>query len=202
MHVLGGEDRTSKRLRILENMGGLGSGWHRGSRYTVDRAFGVDIGWILRHNPIREGAWQGSMAWTVNGHQKGSTGYYLKRDAEKPTKIVITCQLDGEYFQDDLGLTHLPMPKGGYKTLLVCPYCQSRRASLFFGGFPRLCCRKCANYTYQSCQDSKKYSGILRYLAALMDEELRWDRSLRATIRNRDKCKQWRKRTGETRSDS
>lgn len=175
-------------------MGSYGSGYRRGSRYTVDGALGIPIGWIVRQSPIKEGCWRSSLFWKRSGETLGSFGYILTRDHEKPVGLKITCERDGKPFNEDLILSNVPMPKGGFKTYLVCPYCRSQRLSLYFSRYSSPCCRKCANYTYQSSQESTKHSGMFRMLVAGLEEEARWDRKLKTRRRQRESCKEWRKR--------
>lgn len=176
-------------------MGGYGSGWRRGSRYTADAAFDISIGWILRKNRVAEGVWQGTLAWSRHGEELGCCGYVLRRDSVKPTFLKILCTKAGVPFEDEPELAHEPMPKGGFKTYLVCPYCRNRRMQLYFSQFPRLCCRNCANYTYQSCQESRKHSGVWREVLAALDEEASLLRNIEARARQRERCRTWRMRT-------
>lgn len=176
-------------------MGGYGSGYHRGSRYTVDAALHVPIGWLIRQCPIGEGTWWHSMSWTMGGNETGSISYIVTRDHEKPVSIVITCTKSGEPFRQELELCYQRMPKGGLKTYAICPNCRSKRLVLLFTRRARLCCRDCAGYTYQSCLDSNKYSGFLGALSAVMNEEYRWERKWESDQRKRDRCREWRKRT-------
>lgn len=178
-------------------MGGYGSGNYRGSRYTVDSAFNVPIGWMIRQCPIREGTWRHTMSWRRNGEEIGSIGYILARDFEKPKHLIVTCSLNGQPFEQILELVHKRMPKGGLKTYVVCPYCRTNRLTLFFSSLSQLCCRNCANFTYESCQENRKHSGLLKYLYAELEEEARWDRKVQSIWRRRERCKEWRKRKSE-----
>jgi hypothetical protein len=175
-------------------MGGYGSGNHRGSRYTVDAALHVPIGWMIRQCPIREGIWRHSMRWIMHGEETGSIGYTLTRDHEKPVSLVITCTRNKQHFKQELKLEHQRMPKGGVKTYAICPYCHRKRLVLLICSRYWFCCRTCADYTYQSCQDSKKFSGFFGELSRLLAEETRWDRQWESIRRNRERCREWRKR--------
>lgn len=176
-------------------MGGYGSGWHRGSRYTADGGLGIHVGWIVRQYPITEGGWIGSFSWTRRGEVVGSCGYILRRDSVKPISLLVNCNWNGKPFKQELELSHVRMPKGGLKTYLICPYCRTRRMKLYFSRLPSLCCRKCANYTYESCQQSKKWSGIWQAWSDEIAEEVRWERKWDTRTRQRERCKEWRERS-------
>ncbi len=176
-------------------MGGYGSGWQRGSRRTVDGSLQVHIGWLVRQCPIREGKWSKSLSWMFRGKEIGSIGYRLTRDTEKPTEILLSFARDGESCREPLNLTYQRMPKGGIKTYAICPYCQTRRLTLFISSRRSLaCCRDCASLTYYSSQSRTRYSGDFAFFDALLREERRQERKWEAQERVNQKAREWRMR--------
>lgn len=179
-------------------MGGYGSGWHRGSRRTVDSSLQVHIGWLVRQCPIREGKWRKSISWRLRGEEIGSMGYFLTRDGEKPTEILLSFSRDGESCQESLTLTYQRMPKGGIKTYAICPYCRTRRLTLFVTSRRSLaCCRGCARLTYHSSQSRTRYSGDLGVLDALLREGSRRERKWETQERGNQRAREWRTRRSQ-----
>lgn len=175
-------------------MGGYGSGYRRGARTTADSQLRLDIGWMIRQCPIREGSWDRSIAWLRRDEQIGSCHYYLDRDFEKPRSLRISCTANGNPFSQELDLVYLRMPKGGFKTYARCPYCYRRKLKLYFSGRGKVCCRECASFTYESSQESKKPSGFLKLFVRLLEEERRWERKETSHATRIIRCREWRKR--------
>lgn len=175
-------------------MGGYGSGNHRLARRTVEAALHIPIGWMIRQCPITVGFWRRSMSWTCRGESRGSTGFVVERDQEKPISVRIECTRDGMPFKQVFELTYLKMPNGGIKTYAVCPYCSSRCSTMYFSRLALVSCRQCANLTYESSQSSYWPSGQLGLLVALLHEEVRWERKEESRDKAKKRCSEWRVR--------
>jgi hypothetical protein len=176
-------------------MGGYGSGNHSGSRGTVERALHVPIGWMIRQVPLCEGTWTRSLQWTCLGQVTGSTGYKVTRDSEKPIGIKIICNRNEAPFSQDIDLCYQHMPRGGFKTFALCPYCRSKRLNLYFSRRELLCCRKCADLTFHSSQSSSKPSGDFGLLTTLLQMEKRDERAYESQENARNRCREWRRRS-------
>lgn len=181
-------------------MGGYGSGWHRGSRRTVDSSLGFDFGWMVRQCPITAGKWRKSIQWSYGGQVSGSCGITIERDDAKVVAIRISCTRDGEEFEQEFEISHLPMPRGGWKILAVCPYCHKRRSKLYFSRLSLVCCRGCAHLTYHSSQSRTRYSGFWHTFDSLLREERREERKWESRERGNQRAKEWRERMSVNRT--
>jgi hypothetical protein len=161
-------------------MGGYGSGrwgWHS-KRDTVEDCLALDVNKLTRDRMLREGRLvSGSLTWTNTrtGEQVSSLGFEADtRDgASGSLRLTYTIRRTGDQLDYRVPLTTTALPWGGVRWWFTCAlsrdgvYCGRRVAKLYLPPGARYYgCRHCYDLTYTSCQESHKYDGMWRMLAA------------------------------------
>jgi hypothetical protein len=145
-------------------MGGSGSG-RSGWRPVVENALKLDSSKFHK-----SGYSYGSFEWTntSTGEQVASIGYSMNCN-NMTIKLEYTKTVDGEKnpVNDTIPLTIQKTGFKGSRFLFLCPKCSARVAKLYLpNGALYFRCRKCYNLTYQSSNDSGKFNGLFRHIAA------------------------------------
>jgi hypothetical protein len=113
------------------------------------------------------------------GEQTSSIGYHVNTSAGEPPTIRLDYTTkrpgedQGERMDYPVGLTTTPLPWGGVRWWFLCPLvrnglpCGRRMGKLYLPpGGRYFGCRHCYDLTYTSCQESHKFDGLYRMLAA------------------------------------
>ena len=177
-------------------MGGAGSGnrynWRRRSaKRVVESCLSLDANRWSREGILKAGLHQaGSLTWTYRDGTKASIGYeVMMTDAHSP-RVVLRYRVkasqgsQSESCEYAVELTATVPRFGGTRWWFICPLivggrpCGRRVAKLYLPpGGRYFGCRHCHDLTYTSSQESRKYAGLFRHIAASMGTDLnavRW----------------------------
>ena len=165
-------------------MGGYGSGRQglASPKQTVESCLVLSAARLQRDRMIVAGRrGTGILTWTRvrTGEKVAAAGYSVSTlDGEPPTiRLDYTWtrwgEDQGEHMEYPVGLTTTPLPWGGVRWWFVCPLvrngvpCGRRVGKLYLPpGARYFGCRHCHGLTYMSCQESHKFDGLYRMLAA------------------------------------
>ena len=175
-------------------MGGYGSGRHgfASPKQTVEGCLVLSAAKMQSGGSIEAGLYRGgSLVWrrVSTGEQTAAIGYIVNTlSSEPPTiRLQYTSKRPGEDQRESLdypvGLTATPLPWGGsrfpngnesriaapVRWWFLCPLtgCGRRVGKLYLPpGGRYFGCRHCYDLTYESCQESHKFDGMYRMLAA------------------------------------
>ena len=181
-------------------MGGSGSGshyhWWRGSKkQTVQDCRTLDANRWMREGILKAGLdrW-GSWRWTYRSGNSFSVNYEVQTlDMDSPrVRLFYSWTLSGrgepQSADYHLRLTTTRPRFGGLRWWFLCPLagCGRRVSKLhlppggrYFG------CRHCYDLTYTSCQESRKYDGLARFLAGDLGTDLATAKELMRVIGKR-----------------
>jgi len=142
--------------------------FYSGARDTVQQAKKIDLSW-LRKNNFLIGLVKRNIKWSINGEPTGNIDITIDISSETP-KITFSYKLrkHGEVEWNDINfsfnLESIPCRFGGKKWFYVCElysngkYCGKRSRVLYMTG-DYFGCRKCANLSYESCNENKRFRG-------------------------------------------
>lgn len=135
-------------------MGGSGSGrWHAGNtRRTTESALSLDIAWVFRTCimlPDRARVQCGTLTWSRDGTVISEVNYCYRA----PRDLTLAYRCNGVEVSETLALTTTAPHFGGVRYWVLCPHCTRRVRKLHMSG-QRFVCRRCADLTYTSCQQS------------------------------------------------
>ena len=173
-------------------MGGPGSGasyyqwWRARKKTTVEESERLDANRWMREGILKAGIRQyGGWRWLYHGGRETSIGYEVDTlDMARPVvRLSYTITRSGTKERESLdyaiSLTTTRPRFGGLRWWFVCPLvvngepCERRVGKLYLPpGSRYFGCRHCYDLTYTSCQESRKYDGLFRRLAADMGTDL------------------------------
>lgn len=137
------------------------------ARSTTEGAKRIELSWLLKHNYL-DGYRGGNISWSRNGSPSGNIDLKInisnnprvefsykikKREEETWTAMDYSFQME-----------KVPCYYGGFKWFFVCGlykdgiYC-GRRARVLYEAGNYFGCRKCANLSYESCNESRRFRG-------------------------------------------
>jgi hypothetical protein len=157
-------------------MGGYGSGWQGSKRETVNDSLSLSIAALVRKGALVAGArTSGVWAWTYEGERSphATIGYEANLVDADAAWLRLHYRANGEPLDYRVQLTTTRPNYGGRRWWFICPLVRQdsgrahRAAKLhlppggrYFGS------REAQGLTYTSCQESGKWNGLFRRLAA------------------------------------
>lgn len=153
--------------------------YYDGARDTVEGRKKVSIFWLNKQKFIPEEVGSisyGSMSWSMNGEPTGNIRYSVCIPEFGDGYINLTYKIKGwhepeEDYRDydyQVDLDRVRCNLGGFRWYFKCLYCRRRVGILYMHG-DYFVCRHCANLSYQSCNENKRYR--YRMFRAITDED-------------------------------
>jgi hypothetical protein len=169
-------------------MGGPGSGcnyhWWRSSKKTVvEDCRNLDTNRWMREDILHPGVWQsGNWAWfrdETRTEQTSSIGYEVNtRDGSSWVRLFYTFTESKDAIDYRIRLVTTRPRFGGLRWWFLCPLgvngrtCGRRVGKLYLPpGGRYFGCRHCYDLTYTSCQESRKYDSLHRFMARNMGQD-------------------------------
>ena len=158
-------------------MGGYGSGWQGSKKTTVEDTLCLSISSLVKKKALVAGSWtRGSWQWSYEGSEPHARiGYEANLIDPEAAWLKLTYTASGTPVDYRVRLVTTEPTYGGRRWWFLCPLARQdggppRRvaklylppAGRYFGS------REAYELTYTSCQDSGKFDGLYRRLAAHM----------------------------------
>ncbi len=146
--------------------------YHPNPRDTTEGAKRIELAWLKKHTYLG-GYFGGTLNWSSNGESVGNIN--IRIDTRENPNIEFdykTKKHSEEEWRDikySFPMTSIPCRYGGKKWFFTCSlyrnkvYCGKRVRNLYKAG-DYFGCRTCANLSYESCNESKKYKGLFKLL--------------------------------------
>ena len=159
-------------------MGGYGSGWHGTKKATVDGSLVLSVSDLVRKGALVPGTrTSGTWCWTYRGEDKphATIGYEADLRDRGTTWFRLDYRVDGEPVDYRVQLVTTRPHYGGLRWWFLCPLVRpdggpSRRVGKLY--LPPGACyfgsREGYRLTYTSCQESGRFRGLFRCIAADM----------------------------------
>jgi hypothetical protein len=136
------------------------------SKYTTDDTRHFSVFFLNKyHNfQVGESAYNRNIIWSRNGTETGRINYDLFMDQENP-RIVLQYKSRFSGEEEWISMSYsVPLEAvkchlGGVRWYFGCPNC-SKRVAMLYANDHYFVCRLCANLTYESCQESKRFRGF------------------------------------------
>ena len=157
-------------------MGGYGSGWQGSRRTRVEDCLSLSVASLLRAKALVPGArTSGTWCWTYEGEPAAHATVGYEADLRDPADawLRLRYRAGGEPVDHRVRLAATRPTYGGLRWWFVCPLARRdggpprRVAKLhlppggrYFGS------RAAHGLTYASCQESGRFRGLFRHLAA------------------------------------
>lgn len=138
-----------------------------GTRDTVEGTNHIDLAWLKRNAYLRGGLTSGGLQWLSGGEKTGSIAFQISTFPEDPY-LQLTYRVrepsasDAEWRRMDykFPLERIQCHYGGYKWFIRCSFnkngvCCGRRVRVLYSIGDWFGCRRCADLTYQSCNEGK-----------------------------------------------
>lgn len=146
--------------------------YHPNPRGTAEETKRIELAWLRRHNYLG-GYFGGTLSWSSNGEPTGQINVRINT-SEEPNiifdyKVRSNSASEWREVKYSFPMTSVPCGYGGKKWFFVCSlsrngvYCGKRARNLYLAG-DYFGCRTCANLSYQSCNESKRYRGMFKIL--------------------------------------
>lgn len=141
-------------------------------RNTTDTTKKISIFRLRKQGYLSGCTSSDTMSWKWNGEPSGSIGFSISLIENKESYSYIrleyrtrdSSETEWEAHNDEFRLVKVPCHFGGFRWFFKCEqnrngyYCGKRVALLYMAnGY--FSCRKCANLSYDSCNEGKKYRG-------------------------------------------
>ncbi len=149
--------------------------YHPNPRDTTEAAKRIELAWLRKHNYLG-GNFGGQLSWSYGGKPSGNIRVKIDTSSSTP-HIEFDYKIKNRYegneawkvMKYEFVMESNPCRFGGKKWFFICGlykngiYCGKKVRNLYFAG-NYFACRKCANLSYQSCNESKKYQGAFKIL--------------------------------------
>ena len=135
-------------------MGSIHSG-RRGGKPLVEDCLTLDIAWLMRLGPIRDGcAANGELKWSLDGQPIASATFRLEFHGIENSHLIlhhVILPVGGrEARKQTITLTALPQHFGGWRWWMLCPVTGERVRTLHLpAGGDRFACRKAWDLAYR-----------------------------------------------------
>jgi hypothetical protein len=163
-------------------MGGSGSGcsyhwWRSGKKTVVADCKSLDSNRWMREGILKAGVWHsGRWIWFIDEtrtEEASSIGYEVNTMGELPwMRLTYTITRTKDALDYRIRLVTTCPRFGGLRWWFICPLvrdgraCGRRVGKLYLPPGGRCYgCRHCYDLTYTSCQESRKYDSMFRWLA-------------------------------------
>jgi hypothetical protein len=156
----------------------LGSGWQGPKKATAEESLVLTASTLVRRKSLVPGAWTfGSWSWTREGEDEphATIGYEANLMDRAAAWLRLHYQCSGESVDYRVWLVTTKPTYGGLRWWFICPLARRdggpprRVAKLYLPpGSRYFGSREGHGLTYTSCQESGKFRGLFRHLAAEM----------------------------------
>jgi len=157
-------------------VGGLGSGWQRSKRATVEDSLSLSLPTLLRLRALLPGARaSGSWCWTREGEDAphAMIGYEASLVDRSAAWLRLNYRVNGDPVDDTIALAATIPHYGGLRWWFICPHgnhgirARRRVMKLYLPpGRRYFRSREAHGLTYKSCQESTKDRSLFRLLSA------------------------------------
>jgi hypothetical protein len=147
-------------------MGGFGSGRKLFKKQTVEDAICIDANWMATEKILQEGNFNdGGLSWFYEGEAPFcSVNYEAHCNLPDPFLRLHYIVDESERVDFKVFLKKIPAKFGGVHWYFICPSngCDRLAIKLYIiVGLKYFVCRKCANLTYKSCQESHRFKYLI-----------------------------------------
>jgi hypothetical protein len=158
-------------------MGGYGSGWQGSKKTTVEDSLCLSISSLVKKKALMPGSWtRGSWQWSYQGSSPHARiGYEANLVDPDAAWLRLTYTASGTPMDYRIRLVTTEPTYGGRRWWFLCPLAHQdggpprRVAKLYLPpGGRHFGSREAYGLTYTSCQESGKFDGLYRRLAAHM----------------------------------
>lgn len=158
-------------------MGGSGSGWQWRKKLTVEDGLMLSLALLMRKKDVVPGSWtRGSWAWSYEGcGPHACIGYEANLVDPDAAWLRLSYTASGIPMDYRIRLVTTQPTYGGLRWWFLCPLVRKdggppRRAAKLYlpPGGRHFGSREAYGLTYRSCQESGKFNGLYRRLAAEM----------------------------------
>ncbi len=154
------------------------------TRNTTDDSRHFSI-FFLKKKGFLDGSWCSSnIVWSMNGSETGRINFTI--DTSEDAYLNLSYKVK-DYWQNDtewrhkdyrVGLQRFYCNFGGFRWFFSCPHCGSRVAVLYLTS-GLFVCRKCAQLTYPSCNENKRFRGGIWGMWVKSDKAYEYYQTLR-----------------------
>ena len=160
------------------------------TRDTTDATKKISIFWLRKQGYFRGYNSSGTMSWKWDGEPSGSVGFSISLIEDKTSYPFMRLEYRSKTYGSNewvsydykFKLIKMSCRYGGFRWFFKCEqnknghYCGKRVAVLYMSnGY--FSCRECANLSYDSCNEGKKYRGT--YFSLLGNREWEYYSSLK-----------------------
>ncbi len=146
--------------------------YHPNPRSTTEAAKRIELAWLRKHNYL-DGMNHVGLSWSYNGSPSGNIRVIIDT-RETPSiefdyKVKPWGEEEWKEIKYSFSMESISCCFGGKKWFFICGlyknniYCGKRVRNLYKAG-DYFGCRACANLSYESCNESKKYRGLFKVL--------------------------------------
>ncbi len=140
--------------------------YYSGARDTTGQAKKIELSWLRKHDYLC-GYRGGNIQWSINGIPTGNINIAIDTHSDIPNiKFTYKVRKHGEEEWTDIdlsfGMESIPCRFGGKKWYFICGlyknklYCGRRARALYQVG-NYFGCRKCADLSYETCNEGKRF---------------------------------------------
>ncbi|MGB2580625.1 MAG: hypothetical protein WBC83_02925 [Minisyncoccia bacterium] len=143
--------------------------YYPNARSTTEGAKRIELPWLKKHNYLN-GYGRGNMQWSQNGNPTGNINIKVYTTTEPRIEFSYKIKKHSETIWNEMDyqfqMVKIPCHFGGFKWYFVCGlyknqvYC-GRRARILYEVGNYFGCRKCADLSYESCNEGKRFRGGL-----------------------------------------
>ncbi|MFM2357881.1 MAG: hypothetical protein RJA61_618 [Candidatus Parcubacteria bacterium] len=149
--------------------------------------------YFLKDKGFLKGFWKSSnIIWSVDGKETGRINFHI--DTSEPSPHIQLTYKVKNYWENEeswkdidhkVNLEKIPCYFGGFRWFFSCPRCYKKIAVLYLTN-SYFICRKCANLTYESCNENKRYkNGIFAILGKSLRAEEYYEKIKRKFYKGR-----------------
>lgn len=161
-------------------------------RGTTEAARRIELPWLKKNGHLskdRNLSWS-TIQWSCNGEPSGNISFRINSESTSPYMQLMYRAKDHRALEDEwndhdhsIDLEKISCNFGGYKWFFRCKlyknsvFCGKRARVLYMvnGLFG---CRQCANLSYESCNEGKRFRWLFKFVAQ-EDKEMKLFQSLR-----------------------
>lgn len=147
--------------------------YYPNARNTTEGAKRIELAW-LKKNSYLNGYGSGNIQWSQNGNPTGNINIKIYTTTDAKIEFSYKIKKHSETIWNEMDyqfpMVKIPCYFGGFKWFFVCglykseTYC-GRHARILYEVGNYFGCRKCANLSYESCNEGKRFrSGVFRIL--------------------------------------
>lgn len=150
------------------------------ARSTTEEAKRIELSWLKKHDYLN-GYGSGNLQWSRNGNPIGNIDLKINISNNPRVEFSYKIKKREETIWNDMSysfnMVKIPCYYGGFKWFFVCGLYKDgvlcgKRARVLYDVGNYFGCRKCANLSYKSCNEGKRFrGGMFRVLTKNWDAE-------------------------------